>query len=205
MRSLKMREAEMALFQSTKSKAAGQHQIIPRRYASQEWRELRDSIVFRDGHSCRNCGCHEELEVHHWLPEFQDSVDHLGYATTENPLIVHPSGLITLCKECHRALTAVRTQNAVLKNPRLQQLSRGAEEKWFNILQLWALNDEQLLFKVRKETWSEKVDQYYLVEKIQISKWPYGFAWGRSYRNGKMSDTEKIRSPGKYTWRQKSN
>jgi 5-methylcytosine-specific restriction endonuclease McrA len=205
MRSLKRRKAEMAFFQSTKPKAAGRGQIMPRRYtgyASQEWCELRDSIVLRDGHCCRNCGCHEGLEVHHWLPvaEFQDSVDHRGYATGNTPLIVHQSGLVTLCKECHQALTAVRTQNAVLKNPRLQRLGRGAEEKRFNIFQLWALNDEQLPFKVRKETWSEKVDQYYLVEKIQISKWPYGFACGRYYRDGKISEPEKIRSAGTYTW-----
>jgi 5-methylcytosine-specific restriction endonuclease McrA len=172
-------------------------------YSSQEWLELRDNIVGRDGHRCRNCGTHETLEVHHWLPiaEFQDRVDHLGYATTDHPLIVEQSGLVTLCKECHRALTSIRTQNAVLKNPRLKQLGRGAEEKLFNVFQLWALNGERLPFKVKKASWSDKVEQYYLVERIEISRWPYGFAWGSYFRDGKVSETDKIRTAGTYCWR----
>jgi len=121
-------------------------------YSSQEWLELRDNIVRRDGHRCRNCGSHEVLEVHHWLPvaEFQDRVDHLGYSSTDHPLIVEQSGLVTLCKECHDAMTSRRTQNAVLKNPRLQQLGRNAQKELFNIFQLWALNSEKLPSKSRR-------------------------------------------------------
>lgn len=152
----------------------------PTVYSSQEWLELRDKVVARDGHRCRNCGAHDELEVHHWLPlpEFQDDVDHLGYAKDGEPLIVHESGLVTLCTECHAALTAIRTQRAVLRNPRLQQLGRGAKQELFNVFQLWALSGEKLLFRVKKASWSDKVEQYYLAERVEITKWPYGFAWG---------------------------
>src|SRR4029079_8651800 len=134
----------------------------PTGYSSQEWLDLRDCIIHRDGHRCRNCGSHEMLEVHHWLriAEFQDRVNHLGYSTIDHPLIVEQSGLVTLCKECHQALTSIRTQNAVLKNPRLKHLGRVAPEKLFNIFQLWALNSEKLPFKVKKASWSDKVEQY---------------------------------------------
>jgi 5-methylcytosine-specific restriction endonuclease McrA len=34
-------------------------------YDSAEWKELRASILERDGHRCRNCGSEKELTVHH--------------------------------------------------------------------------------------------------------------------------------------------
>ena len=173
-----------------------------RDYASPEWLELRDRVVLRDGHRCRNCGEHEDLHVHHWLPlpSFQDDVDRLGYARNGHPLIVHESGLITLCRNCHAVLTSIRAQQAVLRSPRLQQLGRGSERQLFNIFQLWALTGEKLPLNVKKATWSDKVEQYYVVERIEISKWPYGFAWGRYYRDGVLAETEKIRGAGSYQW-----
>jgi hypothetical protein len=161
----------------------------PSGYSSQEWLELRDKIVARDGHRCRNCGAHDGLEVHHWLPlpEFQDDVDHLGYAKNGEPLIVHESGLVTLCKECHASLTSIRTQRAVLRNPRLQKLGRGAEQEQFNVFQLWALDGEKLPFRVKKASWSDKVEQYYLVERIEIT-------WRRS-RLPELTDGLASRPP----------
>ena len=88
----------------------------------------------------------------------------------------------------------------MLKNPRLKHLDRGAQEKLFNIFQLWALNSEKLPFKVKKASWSDKVEQYYIVERIEISRWPYGFAWGRYFRDGKLSEIDKIRTAGTYCW-----
>jgi hypothetical protein len=38
------------------------------------------------------------------------------------------------------------------------------------------------------------------VEKIQISKWPYGFAWGRYFREGETGELDKITSAGTYSW-----
>jgi hypothetical protein len=77
---------------------------------------------------------------------------------------------------------------------------RLGREELFNVFQLWALNGEKLPFRVRKASWNPKVEQYYLVERIQISKWPYGFAWGRYCREGKLSETEKLRNAGTYQW-----
>ena len=171
-------------------------------YSCPGWIALRDRIVTRDGHVCRNCGSHDALHVHHWLPlpPFREEVDGRGYGRGNCPLIVPESGLVTLCKDCHDSLTERRTQNAVLKNPALKALNRDPPKAEHNVFQLWALNGEVLPFRVRKETWNPKVDQHYLVERIEISKWPYGFAWGRFVRNGEAGDLGKIASPGTYTW-----
>lgn len=174
----------------------------PKDYNSPAWLELRDGVLARDGHRCRNCGFHEGLEVHHWqpLPDFQDHVDHLGYSRTGDPLVVHETGLITLCKECHGALTEVRARQGILRNPRLQATGRAVETKLSNVFQLWALGGERLPFKARKATWSTNVDQFYLIERIEISKWPYGFAWGCYCRNGEVGPSGKISGAGTYQW-----
>lgn len=46
-----------------------------------------------------------------------------------------------------------------------------------------------------------KVSQYYLVERVEIGKWPYGKAWGRYVREGVAGELEKIANSGTYTWR----
>ena len=170
-------------------------------YSTEEWLSLREIILKRDGHCCRNCGYGETLEVHHWLPlpVHRTEVDKLGYGLGDNPLIVHESGLVTLCKSCHEVLTGQRSRQVILKNPDLVRLGPNGTNR-DNIFQIWALNGEKLPFRVRKETWSMKVSQYYLVERIEIGKWPYGKAWGRYVREGVAGELEKIANSGTYTW-----
>jgi len=167
------------------------------------WIELRDKVVDRDGHRCRNCGSPEKLEVHHWrpLPESCDDVNEWGYKEADCPLIVPESGLITLCGRCHEALTDARKIAGLKSDPTFRALRNAQEEKSHNIFELWALNDQQLPFRVTKETWSKKVDQFIIVEEIQIRKPPYGFAWGRYCREGAIGEKEKIKNSGTYSWR----
>ncbi len=174
----------------------------PALYVSGEWLALRETIVQRDGSCCRNCGSGERLEVHHWLPvrELQTQVDGRGYGRGENPLIVHESGLITLCALCHEAMTERRTRQAALRNPELLRM-RGREKSWDNIFKLWDLNEKKLPFAVQKDTWNSNVAQHYRVEKIEIKKWPYGTAWGRYIREGIEGELVKIANAGTYTWR----
>lgn len=44
-------------------------------------------------------------------------------------------------------------------------------------------------------------DEDYLVERIEIGKWPYGKAWGRYVREGVTGELEKISNSGTYTWK----
>ena len=177
-------------------------QLDPQLYASPEWLELRETTIRRDGYSCRNCGSADRLEVHHWLPlpAHRQNVDSRGYAMRDNPLIVHDSGLITLCPECHETLTESRRRQAILKNPSVRKLARP-EKQSDNIFELWALNGKALPFNVRKDTWSLKVLHFYRVEQIEITKWPYGRAWGRYLREGVVGELVKIQNSGTYTWR----
>ena len=174
----------------------------PELYASPEWTTLRDAVLQRDGHCCRNCGSGEKLEVHHWLPlpEHREQVDERGYGQDGNPLIVHDSGLITVCQPCHEVLTERRTRQALLKHPELRRLGDPAKQS-DNIFELRALNERQLPFKVRKDSWSKAVSQYYLIEKIEVTKWPYGKAWGRYVREGAEGEYGKVPNSGTYTWR----
>lgn len=133
--------------------------IDPALYQSPAWLALRAAILRRDGHCCRNCSSGEELQVHHWtpLPEHRGEVDESGYGRGENPLIVDESGLITLCRLCHEAMTERRTRQAALKHPSLRQLGDPAK-KSDNIFELWALNGRRTPFLVRKDTWNAGVD-----------------------------------------------
>lgn len=171
-------------------------------YISPEWLELSKAVRVRDGHSCRNCGAGDHLEVHHWLPlpEHQRLVDQRGYAKVGNPLIVHESGLVTLCRECHSALTERRTRQAILSRPELRKLA-VPDRKSDNVFELWALNDKRVPFNVCKDTWSLQTAQFYQVERIEITKWPYGHAWGRYVRDGVEGDYGKIPNAGTYSWR----
>lgn len=60
---------------------------------SAEWFEKRDSRLRYDDSKCRTCGSRVNLEVHHITYE------RLGDELLED--------LITLCKECHQAITSV--------------------------------------------------------------------------------------------------
>lgn len=173
-------------------------------YLSEEWGALRELVLKRDGYSCRNCGFGDQLQVHHWLavPEHRDGTDDRGYATSGNPAITHPSGLVTLCELCHEALTRARTERAVLRAPSfLKAAGLRACAPTNNVFELWKLNGEQLPLRVVKETWSRSVPQFYEVEKIEIRKWPYGTAWGRYVREDEIGDLTKIPNAGTYSWR----
>jgi len=60
---------------------------------SPEWRAKCDLVFERDGYRCATCGSEHDLEVHH------KTYKHLFNEPLED--------LITLCKECHDAITSV--------------------------------------------------------------------------------------------------
>lgn len=61
--------------------------------ASPEWKAKCEVVLQRDGHSCRTCGLRTDLEVHH--------------VTYERFTHEDLEDLITLCRECHEAITCV--------------------------------------------------------------------------------------------------
>lgn len=171
-------------------------------YSSPEWIALRTQIVDRDGGKCRNCGQNYNLEVHHWLPVAaeQNVVDERGYARDGDPLIVPESGLVTLCSQCHSALTAIRTDRETLYDPELALSGSKPRLRPKNVFELWAKAGQRTPFKVRKQSWNSDIEQFFLVEKIEIKRWPYGTAWGRYMKNGESAELQKIRGAGTYCW-----
>jgi 5-methylcytosine-specific restriction endonuclease McrA len=62
---------------------------MPRlRLCVEAYQKLRISVLTRDNWRCQNCGCLENLEVHHKTPRSQHGDD-------------SESNLITLCNSCH--------------------------------------------------------------------------------------------------------
>ena len=61
--------------------------------ASEKWRTKRSLILKRDGDRCQTCLSSEDLEVHH------KTYERLGDEALDD--------LITLCHECHEAITTV--------------------------------------------------------------------------------------------------
>jgi hypothetical protein len=59
--------------------------------ASESWRRKRQAVLERDNHQCQTCLATERLEVHH------KTYSALGNEPLED--------LITLCKDCHFAIT----------------------------------------------------------------------------------------------------
>lgn len=53
------------------------------------WLTIRQVVLKRDGHKCRNCGKPGKLEVHHIKP-LQDG-----------GLPYDPDNLLTICRSCH--------------------------------------------------------------------------------------------------------
>lgn len=100
---------------------------------------------------------------------------------------------MTLCHDCHAALTKLRTNRALRRDPRTKVFNQ-------NVFQLWQLASEFVPFKAAKETWSQRKGQFYLVETVEIKKWPYGTAWGRYCDKGPAGELEKIANAGTYTW-----
>jgi hypothetical protein len=159
---------------------------------------LRDKIVSRDSNRCRNCGSSKILSVHHWLPthEHCGEVNEWGYKDGQCPLVVPEAGLVTLCKQCHDALTAARKITLGQKQLRRIQMKLST----YNIFQLWAMNEKNLPLKVIKKTWNGNLDQYYLVDEIQIRKWTRGSAWGSYYREGVIKDRDEIVGASSFQW-----
>jgi hypothetical protein len=160
----------------------------------------------RDGHKCRNCGDEKELVVHHWRPIASESegITMWGYRKAKCPLIVPESGLVTVCVICHGSLTSGRDRVRIRDD--ISQLGPVSvpERDWHNIFELWDTNDRKLPLKVVRQTWNQGADHYTLVERIEVRNWPYGYAWGRYFRNGKLEDEQKIASAGSYQWRKLS-
>jgi hypothetical protein len=69
-----------------------------------------------------------------------------------------------------------------------------------NIFQIWRENGERLPFKVRKDSWSESLGHFAVIEKIEIGKWPYGKAYGQYFFHRVPGRKEEIRSAGTYSW-----
>ena len=66
------------------------------KYALREWKEMRSTILERDGHLCAVCGGGEDLHIHH--------ID-------RDPTNDDPGNLITLCGICHaRVHTELRRE-----------------------------------------------------------------------------------------------
>jgi len=57
-------------------------------YATNEWKELRDLAVSRDGHKCQRCGSSKRLTAHHKIPRTESGADALD-------------NLKTVCDACH--------------------------------------------------------------------------------------------------------
>lgn len=60
-----------------------------KRLRGHDWFELRDQVLDRDDHVCRNCGSSTNLVVHHIVPVEASGTNRL-------------SNLATLCRVCHR-------------------------------------------------------------------------------------------------------
>jgi len=88
------------------------------------WREVRNIVLARDGHTCRSCGnvCGAgEADVHHLIPRAAGGSD-------------EASNLITLCDGCHAA-----------HHPNLQgTLARRMIERWGLRLARWLDRQRQL-------------------------------------------------------------
>lgn len=69
-----------------------------------------------------------------------------------------------------------------------------------NVFQLWKEGGEKLPFKVSRWTWNTEKSAF-LVERIEIGKWPYGKAWGRFTRNGAPEAPQQLDGAGSYQWK----
>lgn len=68
-----------------------------------------------------------------------------------------------------------------------------------NVFELWKENGESVPFKVIRWTWNPTT--VFLVERVEIGKWPFGKAWGTFIRNGVQGPTEKLANAGSYQWK----
>jgi hypothetical protein len=70
-----------------------------------------------------------------------------------------------------------------------------------NVFQIWRDGGEKLPFKVIRWTWDPAYSAF-LVERIEVGKWPYGKAWGRFVRDGLPDATEEVlNGAGSFQWK----
>ena len=90
--------------------------------ASAEWRALRSRALERDRNQCQTCLSEDDLEVHH------KTYERLGNELMED--------LITLCHDCHEAITTVirrrRYRDHTIDPSPTERSSIKIEEVWNN-------------------------------------------------------------------------
>jgi hypothetical protein len=105
---------------------------------SDEWREKRRLVLERDGYRCQLWLQHVATEVHH------KSYAHLGHESLED--------LISLCRACHKAITAVfrqerhrarafRLKNVSRVTPALVRLDEASEIRTTNSVRTTPINE----------------------------------------------------------------
>ena len=106
----------------------------------ENWRQIREKVLERDGYACRFCGTTNEehleetdrgLDVHHIIPQKDGGAD-----TMRN--------LAALCRSCHRTMESLHGQamgeleaDAELAErvaDVVDRMSRDANEDWFELL-----------------------------------------------------------------------
>jgi hypothetical protein len=70
-----------------------------------------------------------------------------------------------------------------------------------HVFQLWKESGEKLPFKVIRWTWDPATSTF-LVERIEIGKWPYGKACGRFIRSGVPEAPQQLNCAGSYQWKE---
>lgn len=68
-------------------------------YKSNNWQQLRDTIMKRDGYLCQDCKARGKItpaeEVHHIIEVTQANIN-------DASITLNPDNLVSLCRECHR-------------------------------------------------------------------------------------------------------
>ena len=68
-------------------------------YNSAAWKNMRKEILKRDDYKCQCKGCHEvATEVHHKTEITEENIHDIN-------ITLNPNNLISLCSECHKAIT----------------------------------------------------------------------------------------------------
>lgn len=70
-----------------------------------------------------------------------------------------------------------------------------------NLFEIWKENHQRLPFRAILDSWAEELENYVIVEKIQIDKWPYGKAYGQYFFHGKRDRNGQIDNAGTFRWR----
>ncbi|RUU95486.1 hypothetical protein EOB36_32390 [Mesorhizobium sp. M6A.T.Cr.TU.017.01.1.1] len=68
-----------------------------------------------------------------------------------------------------------------------------------NVFEIWKEQGERLPFTVIRWTWPS--NRTFVVDRIEIGKWPYGKAWGRPIWKGVAGEQEMLSCAGSYQWK----